>query len=318
MSVTRSNTPSKTYSMPMFKLSFLHPRFWLTWLGLIFFFFFSLLPLSITHRVGMRLGELAARKNKKRFNIAKINLLQCFPEKKEAEIEAMVVEHFRFQMTSLLHYGLIWWAPLSRLRKCIETRGFEQVDKLRQQGKNIIILTGHTTGLEFLGIALSAEFECVGPYKPMRNEVIDWLVARGRARLGTLVYTRDDGFRPLIKAVRDGRILIYLGDEDLGADVSVFAPFFGVQKATISVIGRLARSCNAVVIPCVGFYDPVEAGYIVKMFPAIDGFPSGEDTSDAVLVNIATENMIRESLLQYFWTLRLFQTRPPGEAPLYQ
>lgn len=317
MSAARLDTSPKIHSMPVFRLAFLHPRFWLTWLGLVLFFFFSLLPLSITARVGFKLGELAAKKNKKRFNIAKINLLQCFPEKTEAEVSVMVVEHFRFQMCSLLHYGLIWWAPLSRLRKCIEIEDFDQINRLRQQGKNIILLTCHTTGLEFLGIALSLQFACAGPYKPMRNEVINWLVARGRARLGTLIFTRDDGFRPLIRAVRNGRMLIYLGDEDLGADVSVFTPFFGAQKATVSVLGRLAKSCNAVVVPCVGFYNPEGAGYIVKMLPAIEDFPSGEDTNDAVLVNIATEKMIRECLLQYFWTLRIFQTRPPGEAALY-
>jgi len=304
--------------MPVFSLAFLHPRFWLTWLGLILFFFFSLLPLSITQRVGLKLGELIARKNKKRFNIAKINLSQCFPEKTEAEVDAMVIAHFCFQMNSLLHYGLIWWAPISRLRKYIKVEGFDQLDRFRQQGKNIIILTCHTAGLEFLGIALSLQYACAGPYKPMRNEIINWLVARGRARLGTLVYTRDDGFRPLIRAARDGRMLIYLADEDLGADVSVFAPFFGVQKATVSVLGRLAKSCNAVVVPCVGFYDSERSGYIVKVHSAIEGFPTGENVNDAVLINIATEKMIRECLLQYFWTLRLFQTRPPGETALYQ
>jgi lauroyl-KDO2-lipid IV(A) myristoyltransferase len=318
MSVAKLSGSSKIHSMPAFRLALLHPRFWFTWLGLILFFFFSLLPFSITKRVGFKLGELAAKKNKKRFNIAKTNLSQCFPEKTQAEINAMVVEHFRFQMCGLVHYGLIWWAPLSRLRKCIEVEGFDQVDRFRQQGKNIIILTCHTAGLEFLGIALSMQFACAGPYKPMRNEVINWLVARGRARLGTLVYTRDDGFRPLIRAARNGHMLIYLGDEDLGVDVSVFAPFFGVQKATVSVLGRLAKSCNAVVVPCVGFYNPEGAGYIVKMLPAINDFPSGQDTNDAVLVNIALEKIIRECLLQYFWTLRIFQTRPSGEAALYQ
>jgi KDO2-lipid IV(A) lauroyltransferase len=307
----------KIDSEPRFRLEFLHPRNWLTWLGLLFFYFFSLLPLSIIDRVGSKLGDFAAKKNKKRFNIAKSNLTHCFPDKTENELNTMVLAHFRFQMCSVLHYGLIWWAPLSRLRKCIEVEGFDQVDKCRQKDKNIIILTCHTTGLEFLGIALSMRFACAGPYKPLRNEVINWLVARGRVRLGTLAYTRDEGFRPLIQAARNGRMLIYLGDEDLGADVSVFAPFFGVQKATIPLLGRLAKSCNAVVVPCVGFYDAERKGYIVKMLPAIENLPSDDEVSDAIAMNIATEKLIKECLLQYFWTLRIFQTRPPGEKSLY-
>lgn len=317
MPVDNFDKSSKIRSMPVFKLAFLHPRYWLTWLGLLLFYFFSLLPLSVIDRTGMKLGEIAARRNKKRFSIAKANLMHCFPDKTEVEVNAMVVEHFCYQIRGLLHYGLIWWAPFSRLHRHIEIEGFDQVEKFYQQGKSVIALTCHTIGLEFLVIALTKHFACAGPYKPMRNEVINWLVARGRTRLDAKVYTRDDGFRPLIKAAKEGRVLIYLGDEDLGKTVSVFAPFFGVQKATVPVLGRLAKSCNAVVVPCVSCYDAERASYIVKMLPAMDAFPTGDDRGDAVAINTAIEKAVSECLLQYLWTLRLFQTRPSGEAALY-
>ena len=66
-----------------FTLSLLHPRHWLTWLGLGLFFIITLLPLSFIDWLGCRLGDLAAVKNKKRFNIARTNLSLCFPDKTE-------------------------------------------------------------------------------------------------------------------------------------------------------------------------------------------------------------------------------------------
>ena len=305
-------------TMPVFNTGFLRPEYWTTWLALLVFYCFSWLPLPLISRIGEKLGEVSARKNKKRFNIARVNLSLCFPEKSEAEIESLVRMHFRAHMRSLLHYGIFWWAPMWRLKKHIRTEGFEYIDEARRQGRNIIVLTCHSTGLEFTGIALSQSYACSGPYKPMRNEIINWLVTRGRSRLGTIAYTREEGFRPLIRDTRKGRLLIYLADEDLGSDVSVFAPFFSASKATISVLGRLTRSCDAVVIPCIGYYDDVHSVYRVKALPAMENFPTGDALHDAATMNGVVEQMVMQCLPQYFWTLRLFQTRPPGEAPVYE
>ncbi len=317
MSIKKTSTKKQNETGPSFKWSFIAPAYWPTWLMLLLFFLFTLLPLSLIDFVGGKLGEFAARKNKKRFNIATINLSLCFPDKTEKEISLLVLEHFRSQVRSLLHYGLIWWAPVFRLKKLIITEGFEQIDELKQQGKNAIALTLHSVGLEFAVTAIGMYTDGSGPYKPMRNEVIDWWVIRGRKRFGGRLLTRDHGFRPLIKDVREGRVLVYLADEDLGADVSVFAPFFGVQKATVPVLGRLSKSCNAAVLPCVSCYDNQRHKYVVKLLPPIENFPSGDDTVDATSMNAAVENAVRQCVAQYFWTLRLFQTRPEGEASFY-
>ncbi|MCK4705729.1 MAG: hypothetical protein KAT90_09630, partial [Gammaproteobacteria bacterium] len=189
----------KNQSMPVFKLNFIQPKFWITWFGLLLFYLFSLLPLSLINALGEKLGEYAAKKNKKRFKIATVNLSLCFPEKTQDEIKVMLLEHARAHVRGLMQYGLIWWAPLFRLDKFIDVEGFEQIDQLLEQKKNIILLTCHHAGLEFTGIALSRRYACSGPYKPLRNEVINWLISRGRARLGTITYTREEGFRPLIR-----------------------------------------------------------------------------------------------------------------------
>lgn len=317
MSAKKTPAKDKNANGPSFSWSFFKLGYWPTWLMLSLFFLFTLLPLAFIDFVGGKLGELMARRNKKRFSIARINLSLCFPDKSEKEISAMVVEHFRSQVRSMLHYGLIWWAPVFRLKKLIVTEGFEQINELKKQGKNVIALTLHTVGLEFAVTAIGMYTDASGPYKPMRNEVIDWWVIRGRKRFGGRLLTREHGFRPLIKDVRDGRVLIYLADEDLGADVSVFAPFFGVEKATVPVLGRLSRSCNAAVVPCTSCYDLKQHKYTVKLLSPIENFPSGDDMTDVISMNTAIENAVRQCVVQYFWTLRFFQTRPVGEDSFY-
>ncbi len=233
----------------------------------------------------------------------------------------MVLQHFKAQFRSVMHYFILWWRPVSTVRKRIHTEGFEQVEQYRQQGKNTIILLTHSVGLEFAGAAISMAYKTVGPYKTMRNQVVDRMVALGRLRFGNKhenkLFTREDGLRPLIREVRAGSVLGYFADEDLGEKSPVFAPFYGVPKATIPVLGRLAKSCDAVVLPCVSCYQAEEERYLIKLLPKIEDMPGEDDELDCLNMNQAIERAIDFCPVQYLWTLRYFQTRPPGEASVY-
>jgi len=321
MSIKKTSKKETNKARYSFRWSLLHPRHWSTWAGLLLFFIVTLMPMSVLDRLATRLGKFVAAKNKKRFNIASTNLALCFPEKSKAEIEQMTIEHFQVQFRSILHYYIIWWRPISLVRKKIVKSGFEQIEGYRQQGKNIIILLVHSVGLEFAGTAVSLDYDTIAPYKQVRNPVIDWMIANTRLRFSGehsgKLFTRDDGFRPLIREVRKGRVLVYLADEDLGAKNSIFVPFYGVPKATLPVLGRLAKSCNAVVLPCVSCYMATDKNYAIKLLPAIKGLPSGDDKTDSINMNKAIESAINHCPVQYFWTLRYFQTRPEGEASVY-
>lgn len=303
-----------------FRAALLHPRHWPTWLGMLLLFLFSLLPMGILDAAGNRLGEYVARKNRKRFNIASTNLRLCFPDKDEGEISDMVRAHFRAQLRSALHYPLLWWWPGYFIRRRIRTEGFDQIERIREQGRQVIVLLSHTAGLDFAVTAFGMQFSVSGPYKPVRNPVVDWWIARGRLRFcrhGGMLFTRQDGLRPLIRETRSGKVLVYLADEDLGEGSSVFAPFYGMPKSTIAVLGRLAKACRAEVMPCISCYDEVSRQYRVKLLPPIEGLSGKDDIADATLMNQAIERTIAVCPSQYLWTFRYFQTRPPGEAPVY-
>ena len=316
MSVKDSNVDRYRFTSDL-----LHPRFWPTWFGMGLFFIITLLPLAFIDWLGEKLGAYAARKSPKRFNIVKVNLSLCFPEKDEAEIERMVVEHFRGQFRSLMHYHILWWRPAFMVRKRLQTRGFEQITEYQESGKNVIILLAHNVGLDAAVTSISMDYHANGPFKSMPNAVVEWKMANGRLRFGkkfgSKLFTREDGLRPLIKETRSGKVLIYLADEDLGIENAVFTPFFGVQKATIPVLGRLAKACNAVVFPCVSCYDADSRRYNIELMKPIEGLTGRDDEADTLKMNQAIEQAILYCPVQYLWTLRYFKTRPEGEPSLY-
>lgn len=301
-----------------FSLSLLHPRHWLTWCGLGLFYLLSRLPLVLQDKMAARAGIFLMRRNRKRYRVVEKNLRTCFPDKQDDEIERLISAHFELIAISLMHYGLFWWSAAKRLENMLDRQSFELIEQSRARGKNVIVLLSHCTGLEFAVYAISHSFKSAGPYKHFPNPVIDWLIYKARvSNTGGSAFAREDGLRPVIRYARQGQVIVYLADEDLGAEACEFADFFGVQKATIPVLGRLAKSCQADVLPAIACYDRERRKYVVKIFEAEKDYPAADQAADTLTMNKMIEKTILYCPQQYFWTMKFFKTRPPGEDSFY-
>ena len=296
-----------------------HPRHWGTWLGVALISIIALAPGSVRVRVGGWLGRALYRARAKRRDIARVNLALCFPQLTPAEREAMLQDHFRMLGLGLLSYPLLWFGSERRLAAASRLIGEEHLVGARAQGRNVILVTGHTAVLDFGPMALGLKgYPTVGPYKAVNNPVIDWLLARGRCRFGKQLYERGRGMSGWVRGLKRGDVLIYLPDEDLGPEQAVFAPFFGVSKATLQTVARLAQLTRAAVIPCMSFYDRETGCYETRLLAPVAPFPTDDPVRDATLQNGALEDLIRRHPEQYLWAFKLFKTRPEGERDPYQ
>ena len=66
--------------MSRFQVTFLHPRYWLTWLGLSIFRLLIMLPYPVLLIMGKCVGLLIYRVGGLRRRIARQNLELCFPD----------------------------------------------------------------------------------------------------------------------------------------------------------------------------------------------------------------------------------------------
>ena len=127
--------------------------------------------------------------------------------------------------------------------------------------------------------------------------------------------------RKLVKSLIPGRIMFFLPDEDLGEKNAVFAPFFGIQKATLTTPARLARLGNASCLPGFVWYDANSRKYRLQIAPPLGTaeqvYPTKDPVENARVLNVALESLIRQHPEQYMWMLRLFRTRPEGEQAIY-
>jgi KDO2-lipid IV(A) lauroyltransferase len=55
----------------------------------------------------------------------------------------------------------------------------------------------------------------------------------------------------------------------------------------------------------------------VEVFEPVESLTGSDDEADSQNMNSAIETAIGQCPAQYFWALKYFQTRPPGEVSVY-
>jgi KDO2-lipid IV(A) lauroyltransferase len=275
------------------------------------------LPLPLLAPLGEAVGLAAWVVVPKRRRICLRNLELCFPDMPVPERRALARRHFRWLGRSYVERGLLWWASEARLRRLIRVEGLENA---RRKGGPAILLAPHFLGLDAAGTRLNMEFAACSMYQRQKNAYVNALLVKYRARFRpvTLV-SRQEGLRPVIRAIRDGRMFYYLPDMDFGAKESIFVPFFGVPAATVPALPRLAAMTGVPVVPVQARMLPGGAGYVVHVHPPFEDFPGPDVEADTRRMNAWIEDRALEPgmLAQYHWTHRRFKTRPAGEPSLY-
>ena len=283
---------------------------------LIFFMWLShFLPLPVLGRIGKAVGTLMYYAIPKRRRIALINLRLCMPELTEQERVAIVRRHFQAYSRSILERSLLWWLPVPRVHELIQIDG--AVPRELMEDGPTILFCPHFVCLDVAGVA-SRVIPVSSMYAEQKNKAFDDLLRYGRERYGPVrLFTREQGIKPILRSLREGLPYFMLPDMDFGEKDAEFVPFFGVEAATLTAMGRIAAATGAKVIPVVATFLPDYKGYKVTFYPPFEDYPGTDMVAAARRMNAFIEDRVREIPAEYLWTHKRFKTRPPGEPSLY-
>lgn len=299
-----------------FEARFLAPRFWPIWLAVGLLWLLSFTP-GFRYRLSRWLGRRLQYGNSKRREIVQTNLAWSLPDLDEEQRAKVEADFYRIMVRSMLDMGIFWLRSEAMVRRHLAIEGGEELIVAIEAGRSVEVVTCHSVSVDRGGLAIVVDHPLQSFANPVRNPLLDWLVGRGRVRFGGMVTSRTVGFRPVVKALKAGYPLYIIPDEDLGPEASVFAPFFGVPRATLTTPARLARLGKAEVFPAITLFDEKSGRYVLHVFPRLENFPSGDDVADATRLNAVIEQMVRTDPAQYLWSMRIFQTLPDGSPPPY-
>ncbi|NUF28441.1 KDO2-lipid IV(A) lauroyltransferase [Gilliamella bombicola] len=301
---------------PIFTKRLLHPRYWLTWLGISILYLIVLLPYPIIYQLGKALGLLSMKLIGKRKETARQNLKLCFPEKPQQERDQMLRENFISTGIAIFETGMAWFWSDKRLSRHTSIVGDDYITKVQQSGQGVLLIGIHFLTLELGARILGISHPGVGVYRPNDNPVMDYVQLKGRLKSNKYMLERHNT-KGMIRALKNGELLWYAPDHDYGPKNSVFAPLFSVEKAATTVGTRILVKLG---LPAIIPFTPKReknGRYIVYISPRVEEFPVEDDVLAATFMNKIIEQEILKAPEQYMWLHRRFKTRPKGDAPLY-
>ncbi len=257
------------------------------------------------------IGPLLMRLISRRRAVVDQNLRWCFPEKTESERLILRRSHFQQLAEAIGEIAVAWCKPDAIGPDQGYVEGLEYLEAAQQTGRGILLLTGHTTCLEWSARIFGQTCPSSGIYRPLSNPILERFQNQGRARYAQHMFDRDD-LRGMVRYLRAGGVLWYAPDQDFGLKRSDFAPFFGIETATVRAIPELARLGRAVVVPMYPIKNEKTGQVVVHIEPAWLDYPSGDGVFDATRFNAFLERYVRLAPAQYWWVHQRFKTAPDG------
>jgi KDO2-lipid IV(A) lauroyltransferase len=144
-----------------------------------------------------------------------------------------------------------------------------------------------------------------------------WNRGRSRAGLEVLEVTRGETLKAAQRAMREGKILGYVIDQNMPGHRAIFPTFFGVPAATAPTPAYLAMRSGAMVFFALDV--PLEDGrHQIVLEGPLEPPDTGDRDADVLAfmqdLNDRLERWIRLYPDRWYWLHRRWKTRPPADG----
>jgi len=197
--------------------------------------------------------------------------------------------------------------------------GLEVLRASLDEGRGVVLVTGHLGNWEIGGAALSAYGLPVDAVaKGMANRRFGDDLTATRERLGMRVIDMAVAPRAVLRSLRAGRVVALVADQN-ARESGVFVPFFGRAASTARGPALFALRSGAPILLGTCLREPGwPQRYRIVLTP-IEAEATGDLEVDMARLTrehmAALERAVRDAPEQYFWQHKRWKTRPPEEPP---
>ncbi|HEY2345329.1 MAG TPA: lauroyl acyltransferase [Xanthomonadaceae bacterium] len=280
------------------------------------------LPMRVLHALGSVTAVLARVLDVREARVARRNLEIVYPQL-DPEARALRLRDVLRATFRGLFETLRFWTRRERdnLRFAAAVHGQDLFDAALASGKGLIIAAPHYGNWELLNQWLAARTPITVLYRPPEHPFGEAFLRRVRGRANVRqVPAEGTAMRQLFRTLASGGVVGILPDQQPKAGEGLWAPFFGTQALSMTLLPRLAARTGATVLFAIA--ERCETGaasglrFEVHLIAAPDAV-SGDDLPAAVAaMNAAVEAIARRDPAQYQWTYKRYSKRPPGSGEI--
>jgi KDO2-lipid IV(A) lauroyltransferase len=200
------------------------------------------------------------------------------------------------------------------LDKIIEIEGLNHLDEAYRSGKGVIGITGHIGNFELIAAYFSLRgyrMSVVG--RELYDPRLDRLLVRNRESAGLENIPTSSGVKPIMRALKAGRFLGVLADQDSSRVRGVFVNFFGRPARTPAGPGLLSYKTGSPIIP-MAILRKGNNRYKIVVKPRVELGFSKDREKDLIDVTqrytSVLESIIREHPPQWLWMHDRWRSKP--------
>ncbi len=278
----------------------------------------ALLPLKTVHFLGKIIGKLTWITNSRIRKIAQRNIQLCFPELNSEQQKELVKKILNETGKLILETGKMWQLKSEKILSLIkDCEGEHLIKQAQAEGRGVIIASPHYGSWELIGLYCPKYYDMTIMYAPQSDPVVDNIMRQSRERNGAkLVPTDIKGIRAMSKALKQTELIGILPDQSPHSN-GLFMPFFGHLCYTMTLLPKLAKKTNAVVLYAYAKRLEDSSGFKIIFRESSKDLVTLDIEEATIQMNLDIEKLIRETPHQYQWTYKRFKRRPEGEKSIY-
>jgi len=235
-----------------------------------------------------------------------------------AEIERLAQAHYG-------HFGrLVWeflrfpWLSAEQRRAMVRVENLDALIAALEQGKGVLILTGHFGSFEVATAAgLDSYPQARGRFwfvrRPVKSEWLDGLLTRRFQRAGFGILPKRAGLEAILDKLAAGDLVVFPFDQHAGRKDGVLVEFFGHPAGTFRSLAVIALTTGAPVVPASSWREP-DGSHVLRFESPLAPIED-PDANEAIrrntrAYNAALELMIVRHPEQWWWVHRRWKPWP--------
>jgi KDO2-lipid IV(A) lauroyltransferase len=240
-----------------------------------------------------------------------------------------VVSEAEIARLAAAHYGHLWrlvgefirfrWLSAAQKMALVRVEGVDNFIAARDQGKGVLILTGHFGNWEVSttsGIALFPDLRGKFHFvrRPIKPAWLDRRVTRRFEQAGFGVFSKRDSLDAMLECLARGDAVVLPFDQHAGPPDGIEVDFLGHGAWTFKSLAIIALSTGAPVLPASSWRE--SDGRHVLRFEAPFAPIEHDSTTEAIRLNTRAYNAALEKLVvrhpeQWYWVHRRWKHEEP-------
>lgn len=269
-------------------------------------FYVFLMPDFVLRKTARAVAFAVFKLNHKHRKIIDKNLQICFPsmnEKERAQTSLEIYRHFAEFGMDFMRFKRF---KKDKILTQITLENEEEFKQILAQKKPLVITTAHFGNWELLPLFCALKFKPVSIVaRALDSKIMDKVLTQRRTQEDIELIDKFGAIRKMLAALKNGRILGILTDQDCSLNESVRLKFFDKELNWLAGASVIAKKTEAFLMPM--FIIKEQKHYKIKFFKPLD---SAQFSKEALCEYQAKccESIIKAYPSQYFFFHKRFKS----------